>query len=278
MNDVRIPQISTSANDKRTRILLTVAQLVLIGCLIISSSPAADQREKGGKPPSEGKVFVPSDVDTAHPIYESSFNDPSDLKDWLLEGGKQMSIANGSLILESDAKNDKNHLVCWLKKEAPADFLLEFTMRPRDRKNGLNIVFFSARGIKGESIFDPSLKPRDGTYEQYRQGDIKCYHVSYWAAGRETANMRKSPGFFLVAEGRDLVFQAPNDVFQTVRIYKRGGNIRVIVDDVVALAYDDDGVTYGPIYDQAGWIGLRQMGRTRSCEYGHVKLYPLKRR
>lgn len=278
MDDVRIPQIATGANDKGKGILSTIRLLVLIGCLAINLSPAASRSEQGAKPPGQGETFVPSDVDSAHPIYESSFNDPSELKDWLLEGGKQMRIANGNLILESDAQNEKNHLVCWLKKEAPADFLLEFTMRPMDRKDGLNIVFFSARGIKGESIFDPSLKPRNGTYEQYRQGDIKCYHVSYWAAGRETANMRKSPGFFLVAEGRDLVYQAPNDVFQTVRIYKRGGNIRVIVGDVVALAYDDDGVTYGPVYDHAGWIGLRQMGKTRSCEYGHLKLYPLKRR
>jgi hypothetical protein len=278
VNDVRIPQIAMNAKDRRRRILSTIRQLVLIGCVTIGLSPAAGQSGQGAKPPRQGEIFVPPDVDTAHPIYESAFNDSSDLKDWLLEGGKQMSIANGNLILESDAKDDKNHLVCWLKKEAPADFLLEFTLRPRDRKNGLTIVFFSARGIKGESIFDPSLKPRNGTYEQYRQGDIKCYHVSYWAAGRETANMRKSPGFFLVAEGRDLVYQAPNDVFQTVRIYKRGGNIRVIVGDVVALAYDDDGVTYGPVYDHAGWIGLRQMGKTRSCEYGHLKLYPLKRR
>lgn len=278
MNLVPIPQNATGANDKRTRILLTVAQLVLIGCVTIGLSLAAGQSGQGVKPPRQGEIFVPSDVDTAHPIYESSFKDSSALKDWLLEGGKQMRIADGNLILESDAKKEKNHLVCWLKKEAPADFLLEFTMRPMDRKDGLNIVFFSARGIKGESIFDPSLKPRDGTYEQYRNGDIKCYHVSFWAAGRETANMRKSPGFFLVAEGRDLIYQAPIDVFQTVRIYKRGGNIRVIVDDMVALAYDDDGVTYGPVYDHAGWIGLRQMGKTRSCEYGHVTLYPLKRR
>ncbi|MGH9840536.1 MAG: sulfatase/phosphatase domain-containing protein, partial [Blastocatellia bacterium] len=40
--------------------------------------------------------FVPTDVDFAHPIYETSFDDPAVLKDWKLEGGKQMSVAGGN--------------------------------------------------------------------------------------------------------------------------------------------------------------------------------------
>ena len=67
------------------------------------------------------------------------------------------------------------------------------------------------------------------------------YHISYWAAGRGTANCRKNRGFHLVAEGKDLVTDGPAGTFQTVRIYKRGGKIRCTVDDVLSLAYDDDG-------------------------------------
>jgi hypothetical protein len=56
---------------------------------------------------------------------------------------------------------------------------------------------------------------------------------------------------------------------------KRGGEIRVMVDGVVALAFDDDGKAYGPVHTHSGWIGLRQMGHTLRCEYEYVKVYPL---
>jgi hypothetical protein len=232
--------------------------------------------------PKLGDKWLPPDVDQARPIYETSFACPADLKAWRLEGGKQMSVVDGSLILESDrdekGPNGKSndHLVCWLEKELPADFLIEFTVRPMDRKEGLNIVFFNTRGSHGESIFDAKLNPRDGTYKQYHSSDLNCYHISYWAAGRGTANLRKSAGFHLVAEGQDLIFDAPNDVFQTVRVYKRGGAIRLTVDDVVALAWNDDGKSQGPVLDRPGWFGLRQMGHTQRCEYSHVKIYGLK--
>jgi hypothetical protein len=194
-----------------------------------------------------------------------------------------MSVNGGNLILESDPEKKNadgrctDHLVCWLQRELPADFLIEFAVRPRDRHEGLNIVFFSARGLKGETIFDPSLQPRNGAYPQYHSGDLNAYHVSYWAAGRDTANLRKSKGFHLVAEGKDLVYGAPADAFQTVRVYKRGGAIRVTVDDILALAWDDDGQKYGPVLTQPGWFGLRQMGHSLRCEYTHVTVYPLKR-
>ena len=232
--------------------------------------------------PKVGDKFLPQDVSRAQAVYETSFDSPDVLKQWRLEGGKRMSVSDGNLILESDptklGPNGKcnDHLVCWLDKELPADFLIEFTVRPKDRKEGLNIVFFSACGLKGESVFDPNLTPRDGSYKQYHSGDLNCYHISYWAAGRGTANLRKSAGFHLVAEGQDLISGAPQDAFQTVRVYKRGGAIRLMVDDVVALAWNDDGKSKGPIYDRPGWFGLRQMGHTLRCEYGDVKIYPLK--
>lgn len=245
---------------------------------LITSSIAAEQATPTA-PPHEGERFVPNDVDRTHPVYVTSFDDPAALKDWRLEGGKKMSVANGSFILESEpsagaGEKSKNHLVCWLDREVPADFLLEFTVRPQNRKEGLNIAFFSARGLDGESIFDSTLSSRTGLYPQYNRGDINAYHVSYWAAGRETANMRKSKGFHLVAEGKDLIYAAVSDAFQKVGIYKRGGMIRVLVDDVVALAYDDNGQSHGPVLG-SGWIGLRQMGHTQRCEYGEVRLYPL---
>src|SRR5690606_21877515 len=125
----------------------------------------------------------------------------------------------------------------------------------------------------GESIFDPALKPRTGFFAHYHSGDLNNYHVSYWAGSRGTANVRKNRGFHLVATGPDLVVEAPAASLQTIGIYKRGGMIRLTVDGVVSVAFDDDGKTYGPIWTHSGWIGLRQMGHTLRCEYDDLKVF-----
>lgn len=250
----------------------------MIFWLSIIMLSAAVSLGKAEEPPfhqSVGQRFVPTDVDWKNPVYRTSFTDETDLKDWRLEGGKQMSIVSGKLVLESEPGRKDNHLVCWLNRELPANFLLEFTLRPRNRKEGLAIVFFSTRGHRGESIFDPQLKPRTGVFEQYHSSDLDGYHISYWAGERGTANLRKNAGFSLVATGPDYVVDGPAEAFQTVRIYKRDGTIRLMVDDVISVAFDDDGKTYGPVWTHRGWIGLRQMGRTVRCEYDSLAIYPL---
>jgi len=249
--------------------ILTIVVTLVVGTAAMAGNAAP-------RHPLVGKPFKPADVDYANPMYETSFDDEVVLRDWLLEGGKQMSIANGNLVLQSQpTSNDRNHLVCWLTKVVPADFLLEFTVRPKDRKQGLNIVFFNARGVNGKSIFDPSLQKRNGIFKQYHSGDLNNYHVSYWAAERGFSNLRKNRGFHLVSSGKDYIVAGEPDVFQTVQIYKRGGKIRVMINGLVAVAFDDDGETFGPIHEHSGWIGLRQMGHTLRCEYGHLKIYRL---
>ena len=261
---------------------LGIARWGICSALAVIALPAtAADKEQPPPHPAVGGRFVPADVDWEHPVYATTFDKPDTLQDWKLEGGKRMSIEQGRLVLETEPGGVKraptdNHLVCWLTKEVPADFLLEFTVRPQNRKQGLNIIFFNARGIHGESAFDPALHPRNGLFEQYHSGDLNNYHISYWAGDRGTANVRKNPGFQLVATGKDLVATADADAFQTIRLYKRGGTIRLTVDDIVAVAFDDDGKTYGPVWTHSGWIGLRQMAHTVRCEYDHLKVFPCK--
>jgi hypothetical protein len=213
---------------------------------------------------SVGKVFKPADVD------------------WVFEGGQAMRIEDGRLILESSpalipGERSRNHLVCWLRKEVPADFLLEVVLRPRDKRNGLNIIFFSTRGIGGKSIFDSTLARRDGTFVKYHSGDLEGYHVSYWAPPRGTTHIRKNRGFHLAAvSDLDLIAAAPPESFETVRIHKRGEKIRVLVNDRIVVAWDDDGRIFGPAHLHPGRIGLRQMGHTLGAEYDRVALWPLR--
>lgn len=249
----------------------------LFAALCLSGSLALAAESDPPFHPSVGQRFVPADIDWAHPVYQTGFDDQSVLKEWRLEGGKRVSVAQGKLVLESEPGQRDNHLVCWLTKEMPAEYLLEFTVRPQNRKEGLNIVFFSTRGARGENIFDPALKPRNGVFKQYHSSDLNGYHISYWAGDRGTANVRKNTGFKLVATGPDRVRDAPADVFQVVRIYQRGGTIRLMVDDLISVAFDDDARAHGPVWNHGGWIGLRQMGHTVRCEYDSLKVYPVKR-
>jgi hypothetical protein len=235
--------------------------------------------EKKKDPPphrSVGQRFVPTDVDWNRPAYQTSFDDASVLRDWKLEGGKRVSIEGGKLVLESEPEKRDNHLVCWLTKEMPTDFVLEFTVRPQNRQEGLNIIFFSTRGAGGKDIFDPTLAPRTGVFRQYHSSDLNGYHISYWAGARGTANVRKNAGFALVATGPDRIIDAAPNAFQVVRVYKRGGTIRLMVDDIISVAWDDDGRTHGPVWNHRGWIGLRQMGHTVRCEYDDLKVFPCK--
>lgn len=73
-----------------------------------------------------------------------------------------------------------------------------------------------------------------------------------------------------------LVSPAPADALQTVRLYKSGGTIRLMVDDIVSAAFDDDGKAFGPVWTNPGWIGLRQMAHTIRCEYDDIKVFPVK--
>lgn len=240
--------------------------------------------------PPAGGAFAPDDVDFENPIYVADFANPRSVDEWILEGGASMEASGGKLVLKNgkgpDGLDKGKPLVCWLKKELPADFLIEFSFCPRNRKEGLAIVFFSARGVNGSSVFDPSLAARTGDFKKYHSGDLNNYHISYWSgstrerdAGKGTppsSHVRKNFGFHLVAEGRDLIGPGTEGQFQTVRLYKKGGVIRLLVDGVVAVSYDDDGKSFGPILDKSGWFALRQMPHTGYAAYGKFAVYPLK--
>lgn len=225
-------------------------------------------------------TFNVIDVDFEHPVYSTNFESEAILEDWQLEGGWQANIIDGSLLLESkpssgEMNRSNDHLVFWLKKEIPGNFLMEFKVRPVNKKEGLNIVFFNARGKNGKSIFDPSLSKRTGIFNQYIRGDINNYHISYWASDRQFSNMRKNKGFKLVASGKDYITQSQPYKFNKIQIYKRDNHILLAVDGIIALAFDDDGTTFGPAYTHSGWIGLRQMGHTQRCEYRRLAIYPI---
>ncbi|WPJ95184.1 DUF1961 family protein [Coraliomargarita algicola] len=213
------------------------------------------------------------------PVYQTGFDSETVLRDWRLEGGVSMRIENKRLLLETKGINTApardHHLVAWLEKEIPDNFYLEFDFRPKNKQQGLAIVFLNTRGIHGESIFDENLAPRDGIFVQYHSGDLNGYHLSYWSGERKGSNLRKNKGFHLVASGEDPVASDTTDKFHRIGILKKDASIRYYVDNALALEYTDDGKEYGPAWINSGWIGLRQMDHAHWCEYDNLSIYPL---
>lgn len=195
--------------------------------------------------------------------------------DWVLEGNANARTENNRLFL----KNDDGHLVFWNTHEFPADVLIEFDVSPADSNKGLNIVFFAAKGRDGGSIFDLDQPKRDGKFNTYHSGAIDCYQASYWAntpqgEARGTAHIRKNYGFHLVAVGRDFIAGQGSGPHR-VRLLKLGSRITVEVNGKIAVQWEDDGKTFGPVLKE-GLIGLRQMAHTGESSYTYFKVWAVK--
>lgn len=205
-------------------------------------------------------------------------------KEWILEGVGRASAGDGWLTLEAETDpNDttewltQGHLVIWLNREFPEDILIDYEMSPYDSGQGLNIVFFACRPNNGaDSIFDLSMKKREGNFGSYLYHDLDNYHVSVWAcptAKRRTTNMRKNPGFSLTAIGNDhLTDQGPGP--HRIRILRDGPTIKAETRGTICMEFEDDGVTYGALH-RDGYIGIRMMAQSHSIKIRNLRVYGL---
>ncbi len=213
-------------------------------------------------------------------LFANPLDTPEAVAGWRMEGPGAVSFHDGWMrmrSLEPEGEGKEGHIVHWCDRDLPADFLLEFDVRilgPR----GLNILFFCAKGRNGEDVLDPSLKPRTGIFGHYTNGDIDCYHVSYYAhtpnaaGGRTTSNLRKNHGFYLVDNG-PIGIPPASGAIHHVTLLKRGGAIRLGVDGRRVIDWHDDGRHYGPVLG-AGKIAFRQMKWT-VAEYRSLRVSKL---
>ena len=213
-------------------------------------------------------------------IYENPLAREEDLKDFVLEGKARMSFPEGRLRLEnaeSETLGQKANYVLWCRETFPADFLLEIDFLPV-REPGLAMLFFSAAGRDGRDLFDPDLSPRTGEYIQYHHGDINAFHLSFFRRKEKdersfhTCNLRKSYGFYLVAQGADPIPDAADaeDMYR-LTLMKCGPEIRFAVNGLEVLTFRDDGESYGALLG-GGCIGLRQLAPMIG-EYAHLRIY-----
>jgi len=217
-------------------------------------------------------------------IYENPLSSPESLRDFILEGKAQTHFPHQCLLLEnaeSAQLGQKANYVLWCKQAFPADMLLTIDFHPV-REPGLAMLFFSASGRDGRSLFDPSLSPRTGEYVQYHHGDINAFHLSFFRRKEKdersfhTCNLRKSYGFYLVSQGADPIPDADDaDGFYQLSLLKRGADVRFAINGLEVLTFHDDGQQYGPLLG-GGCVGLRQLA-PMAGEYANLRVYRVKK-
>ena len=201
--------------------------------------------------------------------YSNPLRTPDDIADWVREGPVCAEGGDGGLELFSSADEaetgDFAHFTLWCPVELDDAVRISWSFRPLTDE-GLAMLFFGAAGL-GADLFSPLLAPRNGHYPQYHSGDIRTLHVSYyrrkWASERRftTCNLRKSPGFQLVAQGADpLPGVADADDFYRVHVEKRGRTVRFGIDDLTLFTWSDDSDSVVG----AGRIGFRHMAPLRA--------------
>ncbi|MDC8829255.1 DUF1961 family protein [Alteromonas gilva] len=243
--------------------------LHLLFCvLFLSVFSGCTERLASPNPPPDMTSSEPSPsaaVSKGMLLYSNAMASAEDVSDWVMEGPGILTFDDGWMQMSSP--NETMHHVFWCPEEFPDNFIAEWQAQPLKTDAGLTIVFFAAKGANGESIFDPSLPARDGTFSQYTEGSINSYHISYYANAahnpdRGHANLRKNNTFTLLQEGKVGIPTYSDQVHQ-IRLVKHHNHIQLFVDGDKVIDYTDDqpvinGVDTGAPYT-SGRIGFRQM-------------------
>jgi len=254
--------------------------VLMTGCFRVSAAGAGDEFQ-----PRQGRL----------------------LYDWVMEGPGVVKIENGHLLLHSrwqeeleqqavDFKNGEStykilepivqkkdpdrlekyylngkfvggHIQYWNRHPHPENFLIRIRFRPLNNRP-LHMLTFCGRGVNGEDILDPALKPRFGLAAQYTMSDLDNYRISFFAGQRGTANLRKAPGRKLVAKGPDLA-STRSETFHALEIIRWQGRLQFRCDGKVVIDWTDP----EPLDD--GFFSIRLMNMARGY-YDDYEVYELK--
>ena len=215
-------------------------------------------------------------------LYENPMKNKEDLKSFILEGRADLSFDGNSMTVKNtldDRMGQKANYVLWCPREFPSDIRIEWEFMPVTNR-GLCMLFFAAKGLHGEDLFDPALHRRNGEYVQYHSGDINTIHVSYFRRKEpderafHTCNLRKSKGFYLVAQGADPIPDAEDaDEFYRITVEKKENMVTFSVNDLCVFTYRDDQKMHGPLLG-GGKIGFRQLAPL-TAKYKNLRVYRL---
>ena len=105
-------------------------------------------------------------------------------------------------------------------------------------------------------------------------GAINCYHTSYIARSRKTANLRKNYGFHCLTDGPDLTTVSVPEEWHVVRLEQYNGTITLILNGKESYQIVDDGSVGGQPLD-SGVFGFRQQNNLHRGDYRNFKVYSL---
>jgi hypothetical protein len=208
-------------------------------------------------------------------LYQNSLASKDDVADWEMEGPGVTEFKDGWM--EMYSPYEKFHHVFWCPNDFPGSFIAEWDLQNLETDAGLCIIFFSAKGDKGESIFDVSFPERDGTFSQYTKSQyFNNYHISYYANGkdnraREVAHLRKNKGFETVQVGEPGI-PVKSTAIHKMTLIKNDAHIVMFVDDRKIIDWPDDGEKQSVWQD--GKMGFRQMKWTH-FRYRNFKVWEL---
>lgn len=212
-------------------------------------------------------------------MYKNALDNEDSLQGFVLEGKAKLTFPNGCLRMENSLESElgqKANYVLWCPEEFPSDIAVRWLFKPLSNK-GLCMVFFSARGSDGTDIFSPTLNKRTGEYPQYHSGDINTFHISYFRRKEQderafhTCNLRKSKGFYLVAQGADPIPDSDDaDRFYQLEIRKYKDTVLFSIDGLHIFSYHDDGASHGSFL-HGGKIGFRQLAPL-AAEYKNLEV------
>lgn len=222
-----------------------------------------------------------AEVEKGEIVYENALASEKDVEGWIMEGQAKVTFPNGKLQMESvlDASaGQAANFVYWCPEKMPDNIIMEWDFTPLSNE-GLAIMFFGANGQDGKDLFDKSLAERTGQYKQYHSSDINAYHVSYYRRSEPSerafnvANLRKSVGFHMVAQGADPIPTAEykGEEPYHIRVVKLTDTVKFYINDLLVFTFNDDGKTYGD-YIRDGYIGFRQKAPLVG-EYSNLKIY-----
>ena len=180
-------------------------------------------------------------------IYENALNNESDIKDLILEGGAEISFADGAMRLEST-----EGAVLWCTKSFPADVRIDWEFMPVSETGGSQL-HFAARNTGEITEFLLSY------YNRITAGD-RAFH---------TCSLYKNSLENLVYKGADPMATA-GGVWYELSVVKRGKDVFYGINNLEVLHFHDDGITLGEILT-GGNMGFGQQPGTTAM-YRNLKV------
>lgn len=168
-----------------------------------------------------------------------------------------------------DNKFMGGHLVYWNTFKTPDNYIIECDFQSLSQ-NALHMLMFSCTGSSGQDVFDPALKKRTGLATQYTNSDLYNYRISFFAPGRETSNMRKSPGKRITVKGEDFTLINKLEPHH-LKIVKYNDTIEWYIDGKLSFRFKDD-LEDG--YLKGGQTAIRLMVPAKGL-YDNYKIYEI---